>query len=71
MIDFNEELLKFKPSLDVDDIEDTIGEIDLTDMNDIVMKLLKNMSEKNSISNRNPITNKEGNSPNSFNKDEQ
>ncbi|MDO4438399.1 MAG: hypothetical protein Q4B86_03005 [Eubacteriales bacterium] len=41
MIDFKEEIKRFKPSLDVDNIEDAIAKTDLTDMNDIMFELLK------------------------------
>lgn len=41
MIDFKEEIKRFKPSLDVEDIEDAIAKSDLTDMNDIMMQLMQ------------------------------
>ena len=44
MIDFEEEIERFKPSQDV---EDAIVKSDLTDMTDIMMELIKeNMSDK-------------------------
>ena len=44
MIDFEEEIERFKPSLDVEDVEDAIVKSDLTD---IMMELIKeNMSDK-------------------------
>ena len=49
MIDFEEELKKFKPSLDVDEAEDAIYSRDLTDVIDI----LKEMLEESSDSERN------------------
>ncbi len=42
MINFQEEIKRFKPSLDVDNIEDAIVGIDLTDMNDIMVQLAEN-----------------------------
>lgn len=42
MIDFEEELKKFRPSLEVEDAEEAIYNEDLTDMADILIK----MSEK-------------------------
>ncbi|MDO4487874.1 MAG: hypothetical protein Q4B67_02120 [Eubacteriales bacterium] len=42
MINFQEELKHFQPSLDVDDIEKAIAGIDLTDMNDIMMQVMEN-----------------------------
>lgn len=47
MIDFQEEIKKFKPSLDVENIEDAILHTDLTDMNDIMMQILKETSRGN------------------------
>lgn len=41
MIDFKEEIKRFKPSLDVDNIEEAIAKTDLTDMNDIMFDLLR------------------------------
>ena len=41
MIDFEEELKKFKPSLEVEEAEDAIYDRDFTDMTDIVKELLK------------------------------
>ncbi|MEG0370291.1 MAG: hypothetical protein RSF83_04280 [Hungatella sp.] len=45
MIDFEEELSKFKPSLEVEAIEDAIVQSDLTDMTDIMMELIKERKE--------------------------
>lgn len=41
MIDFEEELKKFKPSLEVEGVEDAIYDRDLTDMTDIMKEILK------------------------------
>lgn len=41
MINYEEEIKRFKPSLDVDQIEDAIVKVDLTDMNDIMTKLIE------------------------------
>ncbi len=41
MIDFEEEIERFKPSLDVEEVEDAIVKSDLTDMTDIMMELIK------------------------------
>ena len=41
MIDFEEELKKFKPSLEVEEAEDAIYDRDLTDMTDIMQEILK------------------------------
>ena len=45
MINFQEEIKRFKPSLDVDNIEDVITGIDLTDMGDLMMQLAQNASD--------------------------
>lgn len=47
MINFEEELKKFHPSLEVDEAEDAIYSHDLTDMTDILIELLKDMKEQN------------------------
>ena len=43
MIDFEEELKKFHPSLEVEDAEDAIFNQDLTDMSDILIKMIDKM----------------------------
>ena len=45
MINFDEEIKRFKPSLDVEEVEDAIVKSDLTDMSDIMMDLMKEMRE--------------------------
>ncbi len=45
MISFEEELKKFKPSLDVDDAEDAIYGRDLTDVIDILKEMLRETEE--------------------------
>lgn len=45
MIDFDEEINRFKPSLEVEDIGEAIVKSDLTDMSDIMMELMKRMKE--------------------------
>lgn len=41
MINFQDEINRFKPSLDVENIEEAIEKSDLTDMNDIMMQLMQ------------------------------
>ena len=41
MIDFEEELKKFEPIMEVEDAEDAIYNRDLTDMMDILQEMLK------------------------------
>ena len=41
MINFEEELKKFQPSLEVEEAEDAIYDRDLTDMTDIMQEILK------------------------------
>ena len=45
MIDFEEELKKFRPSLDVNEAEDAIYNRDFTDVTDILKELIND--EKN------------------------
>ena len=46
MIDFEEEIQRFKPSLDVEAVEDAIVKSDLTDMTDIMMEMIRERDEK-------------------------
>ena len=41
MINFEEEIKKFHPSLEVEDAEDAIYNHDMTDMADLVVKVVK------------------------------
>lgn len=45
MINFEEELKKFHPSLEVEDAEDAIYNQDLTDMADLLVKMFKESGE--------------------------
>ncbi|MCI9525788.1 MAG: hypothetical protein HFH37_02565 [Lachnospiraceae bacterium] len=46
MIDFEEELKKFKPSLEVEEVEDAIYDRDLTDMTDIMQEIIKEARQR-------------------------
>ena len=46
MIDFEEEIQRFKPSLDVEAVEDAIVKRDLTDMTDIMMEMIRERDGK-------------------------
>ncbi|MDF2802781.1 MAG: hypothetical protein K0S61_2684 [Anaerocolumna sp.] len=46
MINFDEEIAKFQPSLEVDQAEDVINNNDLTDMTDIINNMIKEMKNK-------------------------
>lgn len=46
MIDFEEELKKFHPSLEVEDAEDAIYNQDLTDVADILIGMMKEVKEE-------------------------
>ena len=41
MLEFEEELKKFQPSLEVEDIEDAVYQEDLTDMTDILREVIQ------------------------------
>ena len=45
MINFEEELKKFEPSLEVEEAEEAIYNHDLTDMTDILQEMLKEARE--------------------------
>jgi hypothetical protein len=47
MINFEEELKKFHPSLEVEDAEDAIYNHDLTDMTDILKIMLEEVKDSN------------------------
>ena len=40
MLDYEEELKKFKPSLEVDDIENAVYQEDLTDITDLLKQVM-------------------------------
>ena len=44
--DFEEELKKFHPSLEVEDVEDTVGNQDVTDLADVLVSLVKESKEE-------------------------
>lgn len=46
MIDFDNEISKFQPSLEVDQAEEAIYNNDLLDATDIIKEILKEMKEK-------------------------
>ena len=46
MINFEEELKKFHPSLEVEDAEEAIYNQDLTDAADLLVKMIKESEEK-------------------------
>ena len=45
MINFEEELKKFRPSLEVEDAEESIYNQDLTDMADLLVRMLQEVQE--------------------------
>ena len=45
MIDFEEELSNYKPSLEIEAVEDAIEKNDITDMTDLMMELIKERKE--------------------------
>ncbi len=46
MINFEEELKKFHPSLEVEDAEDAIYNQDLTDVADVLIGMMKEVKEE-------------------------
>jgi hypothetical protein len=49
MLNFEEELKKFHPSLEVEDAEEAIYNQDLTDMTDILLKVLGKVADFEAI----------------------
>ena len=46
MLDFEEELKKFHPSLEMEDVEDAIYNQDVTDLADVLVKFVKEATEE-------------------------
>ena len=46
MLDYEEELKKFKPSLEVEDAEDAIYNNDVPDITDLINKIVEDVSDK-------------------------
>ena len=46
MIDFDEEIKKLKPSLEVEDAEDAIYNNDVPDITDLINKIVEDLSDK-------------------------
>lgn len=46
MLDFEEELKKFKPSLEVEEAEEAITSHDISDMTDILQEMLREAGRK-------------------------
>ena len=46
MLDFDEEIQKFQPSLEVEDAEDAIYKKDVPDITDLINKIIEGKSEK-------------------------
>ncbi len=53
MLNFEEELKKFKPSLEIEDAEEIIYGQDLDDMSDVLVKLLKDAKDESDSVKRN------------------
>lgn len=45
MLDFEEELARFQPSIEVGDVEEEIKREDLTDVSDLIVTMLKDRKE--------------------------
>ena len=45
MINFEEELKKFQPSMELEQVENAVYDHDLTDMTDILLEIMKNEKE--------------------------
>ncbi len=46
MIDYDEEIKKFQPSLEVDDVEDAVYKSNTTDVTEIIDRIIKETIEK-------------------------
>jgi len=45
MIDFDEEIKKFQPSLEVDEAEEAIYNNNITDMTDVMLEMMKDLAK--------------------------
>lgn len=45
MLNFDEEIKKFQPSLEIEDIEDAVYQEDLTDVNDILREVMEQTNQ--------------------------
>lgn len=52
MINFEEELKNFQPSLEVEEAEETIYNRDLTDVTDIITEMIRDMKSGKPFQNR-------------------
>lgn len=46
MIDFDEEIRKFQPSLEVDEAEDAIYRNNITDVTEVIDKIIREITDK-------------------------
>lgn len=46
MINFEEELKKFQPSMEIDQVQSAVYNHDLTDMTDIMLEMMKNKEQQ-------------------------
>ena len=44
MIDFDEEVSKFQPSMEIEKVEDTVSDDKLRDISDVLINLTRNMN---------------------------
>lgn len=47
MIDFEEELKKFHPSMEIEELENTVYDQDMADMTDIMLEMMKEFKDEN------------------------
>ena len=52
MINFDEEIKNFKPSLEISKVEDAIVRSDITDVQDVMLEMLKNASKEYDLTDR-------------------
>ena len=53
MLNYEEELKKFQPSVEVEDIEDAVYQEDLTDMSDILREMIEQTNNNGAGNNNN------------------
>lgn len=56
MLNFEDELKKFSPSMEIEEVEDAVRGHELTDMTDIMVEMLRQQKENTQVQNVPPVS---------------
>ena len=56
MLNFEDELKKFSPSMEIEEVEDAVRGHELTDMTDIMVEMLRQKNEAAQVQNIPPVS---------------